>query len=183
MTTTTPMTAGTMTAGRTTRTARVATVDTPAGPFTAMVDGDGAVIASGWTADVTALLGQVHRTLRPDTVRTMADLGPVTVAVRRYHDGDLSAVDEVPVVQRSGEFLEHAWQVLRAVPPGSPVSYTEYAAKCGRPAAVRGAASACARNAAALFVPCHRVIRTDGGLGGFRWGLPVKRWLLDHERS
>ena len=66
---------------------------------------------------------------------------------------------------------------------GAPVSYTEYAAKSGRPAAVRAAASACARNAAAMFVPCHRVLRNDGSLGGFRWGLPVKRWLLDHETA
>ena len=49
------------------------------------------------------------------------------------------------------------------------------------PAAVRAAAAACAYNAAALFVPCHRILRTDGTLGGFRWGLPVKQWLLDHE--
>ncbi|MEU4712555.1 MGMT family protein, partial [Micromonospora purpureochromogenes] len=51
-----------------------------------------------------------------------------------------------------------------------------------RPAAVRAAAAACARNAAALFVPCHRVLRTDGTLGGYRWGLDVKEWLLGHER-
>jgi methylated-DNA-[protein]-cysteine S-methyltransferase len=87
----------------------------------------------------------------------------------------------VPVRQRSGEFLEHAWDVLRTVPAGAPVTYTEYAAKSGRPAAVRAAASACARNSAALFVPCHRVLRTDGTLGGFRWGVEVKRKLLAHE--
>jgi methylated-DNA-[protein]-cysteine S-methyltransferase len=63
------------------------------------------------------------------------------------------------------------------------VSYTELAAKAGRPEAVRAAASACARNAAALFVPCHRVLRSDGSLGGFRWGTTVKRWLLEHEAS
>ena len=89
----------------------------------------------------------------------------------------------MPVRQRSGAFLEHAWDVLRAVPAGAPVTYTEYAAKSGNPTAVRAAASACARNAAALFVPCHRVLRTDGTLGGFRWGLPVKRALLDHESA
>ena len=160
-----------------------ATLDTPAGPFTAVVDDDGAVLASGWTADLDALLPLVHPTLRPTSVQQVADLGDVTAAITRYHDGDLGAVADVPVRQRSGAFLEHAWEVLRTVPAGAPVSYTEYAAKAGRPAAVRAAASACARNAAALFVPCHRVLRNDGSLGGFRWGLPVKRWLLDHEAS
>ena len=156
------------------------TMDTPIGPFTAIVDEDGAVLASGWTASLDELLPQIHPTLRP-TELAEGDLGAVGDAVVRYHDGDVSAVDDVPVKQRSGEFLEHAWEVLRTVPAGAPVTYMEYAAKSGRPAAVRAAASACARNAAALFVPCHRVLRTDGTLGGFRWGLEAKRWLLDHE--
>jgi methylated-DNA-[protein]-cysteine S-methyltransferase len=72
--------------------------------------------------------------------------------------------------------------VLREVKPGEPVTYPGFATLTGRPRAIRPAAAACARNATALFVPCHRVLRTDGGLGGYRWGLPVKRWLLDHER-
>ena len=156
------------------------TLDTAAGPFTAVVDDDGAVLASGWTIDVDTLLPLIHPTLRT-TTQYGADLGAVSTAITRYHEGDLDAVDGVPVRQRSGPFLEQAWEVLRTVPAGAPVSYTEYAAKAGRPAAVRAAASACARNAAALFVPCHRVLRNDGSLGGFRWGLPVKRWLLDHE--
>lgn len=164
-------------------TATHSTLDTPAGPFTAVVDADGAVLASGWTAEVDVLLPLIHPSLRPASPRAVADLGAVSAAVARYHDGDLGAVDAVPVRQRSGAFLEHAWDVLRTVPPGAPVTYTEYAAKAGRPAAVRAAASACARNAAALFVPCHRVVRTDGSLGGFRWGLAVKRRLLEHESA
>ncbi|GAA1316003.1 methylated-DNA--[protein]-cysteine S-methyltransferase [Pseudonocardia xinjiangensis] len=156
------------------------TLDTPIGPFTAVVDEDGAVLTSGWTASVDELLPQVHLSLRP-TELVAGDIGAVRDAVIRYHEGELSAVADVPVRQRSGEFLQHAWDVLRTVPPGAPVTYTEYAAKAGRPLAVRAAASACARNAAALFVPCHRVLRTDGTMGGFRWGVPAKRRLLDHE--
>jgi methylated-DNA-[protein]-cysteine S-methyltransferase len=159
------------------------TVGTPVGPFMAIVDGDGAVLASGWTADVDELLPVIHQSIRPDGVRAAPDLGPVTDAVRAYHEGELSAVDGVPVRQNGGEFLLHAWRVLRDVPPGAPISYTDYAAKCGRPAAVRAAAMACARNPVALFVPCHRVLRSDGTMGGFRWGVPVKQWLLDHERG
>jgi len=160
----------------------VATLDTPAGPFTAVTDDDGAVLASGWTADADSLIPLIHPALRGDgTVRARDDLGAATAAARAYHDGDLDAIRDVPVVQRSGDFLMHAWDVLRTVEPGEPVTYAGYAAMAGRPAAVRAAASACARNAAALFVPCHRVVRTGGGLGGFRWGTDVKRWLLDHE--
>ncbi|MCE0765273.1 methylated-DNA--[protein]-cysteine S-methyltransferase [Pseudonocardia kujensis] len=156
------------------------TLDTPDGPFTVVVDDDGAVLASGWTAALGDLVPLVHTGIRPSRVEP-GDGGAAAEAVRAYYAGQLSAVDGVPVRQRSGAFLEHAWEVLRTVPAGGPVTYTEFAAKAGRPAAVRAAASACARNAAALFVPCHRVLRTDGTLGGFRWGLPVKRSLLDRE--
>ncbi|MGH3435114.1 MAG: methylated-DNA--[protein]-cysteine S-methyltransferase [Sciscionella sp.] len=162
-------------------TAHTSTMSTPIGPFTAIVTADGAVLASGWTAHTDELLPQISPSLRPAELRTRRDLGPVTTAVRAYHGGDLACVDDVEVRQRSGKFLEYAWQVLRTVPAGQPTTYTEFAALAGRPAAVRAAASACARNAAALFVPCHRVRRIGGALGGFRWGLDVKRWLLDHE--
>ena len=169
------MTASGMTASH------ASTVDTPLGPFTVLVDGDGAVLASGWTADLHALLPQVAPALRPTQPQWRAELGPVTAAVAAYHRGELSAVDAIAVRQHCGPFLQQAWDVLRGVPAGAPVSYTELAAKAGRPEAVRAAASACARNAAALFVPCHRVLRSDGSLGGFRWGLSAKRWLLEHE--
>ncbi len=157
------------------------TYDTPMGPFTAVVSED-AVLASGWTADLNALVPLIHPTLRPTDLR-QGELGAVGDAITAYLGGDLSAIDDVPVRQRSGAFLEQAWEILRTVPAGAPITYAEYAAKSGRPAAVRAAASACARNAAALFVPCHRVLRTDGTLGGFRWGLPVKRALLEHESA
>lgn len=161
----------------------MSTTDTPAGPFTALVDADGAVLASGFTPDEGALLPLVHPSLRTATApRRLADLGAATRAVAAYLSGDLTALDRVPVRQHTdGGFLGDAWQVLRKVPPGEPVSYTGFAALAGRPAAVRAAAQACARNAAALYVPCHRVLRTDGSLGGFRWGVDVKRWLLAHE--
>jgi methylated-DNA-[protein]-cysteine S-methyltransferase len=159
------------------------TVDTPAGPFTVLATDD-AVLASGWTTDPETLALLVHPSLRPDAQpRPRADLGQVTKAVLAYLDGDLAAIDEVPVHQHSGPYLAHARQILRGVAPGEPVSYTTFAARTGRPAAVRAAAQACARNATALFVPCHRVLRADGSLGGFRWGLPVKRWLLTHEET
>ena len=160
----------------------ITTAPTPAGPLTIVADADGAVLASGWTTDAQVLLGLVAPALRGGgELRRRRELGPVTEAVARYVAGDVLAVNDVVVRQQSGPFRTHAWDVLRHVPPGAPVTYSELAAKAGRPAAVRAAGGACGFNAAALFVPCHRVVRTDGGLGGFRWGLDVKRWLLDHE--
>jgi methylated-DNA-[protein]-cysteine S-methyltransferase len=154
------------------------TIDTPVGPFTIAASGD-CVLASGFTDDAGTLLALVHPGLRDDGAD--ADLDVIVKATRAYFDGDLTAIDGVPVAQRGGEFLGHAWEVLRTVPAGAPVTYTDYARLAGRPPAVRAAAQACARNAAALFVPCHRVVRTDGSLGGYRWGLDVKRSLLAHE--
>lgn len=166
---------------RGTGTADFATTDTPIGPFTALTDATGYVLAAGWTTDAENLRTLIHPALRPAELRHRDSLGPVTQAVIDYHRGDLTAIDTVPVRQHSGEFLLHAWEVLRQIPAGSPITYTEFAAGAGRPDATRAAANACARNAAALFVPCHRVFRIGGALGGFRWGLPIKRWLLDHE--
>ena len=164
--------------------ARHATVATPPGPFTVVVDTDAdgrdVVIASGWTADIGDLLRVVHASLRPAGSELVGRL-PVLDVVEEFFAGRVGAIDDVVVRQRSGPFLQEAWEILRTVPAGRPDSYAAFAARCGRPAAVRAAANACARNAAALFVPCHRVLGSDGGLGGFRWGTPVKGWLLDHE--
>ncbi|MBC7304204.1 MAG: methylated-DNA--[protein]-cysteine S-methyltransferase [Nocardia sp.] len=163
------------------RRADVATVTTPIGPFTTIVDSDGAVLAAGWTGQPSTLTGLIHASLRPTELRQRDSLGAATQAVIDYHAGELTAIDAIPVRQQSGEFMVHAWEVLRKVPAGEPVTYTEFAGLSGRPAATRAAANACARNSAALFVPCHRVLRIGGALGGFRWGLPAKAWLLTHE--
>jgi methylated-DNA-[protein]-cysteine S-methyltransferase len=161
---------------------RVSTVDTWLGPFTAIVADDGAVLASGWTADVAALAALIHPDLRDGELVPRRQLGPVSAAIRAYHAGDLAAPDAVPVRQYSGgEFLPAAWRALRAVPAGHPTTYADLARRSGNSTAIRAAASACARNAAALFVPCHRIMRTDGTLGGFRWGIEIKRRLLAYE--
>ncbi|MEU4562133.1 methylated-DNA--[protein]-cysteine S-methyltransferase [Actinoplanes sp. NPDC023936] len=162
---------------------RYSTLDTPTGPFTVVVTVHGVVRAAGFTTDVPELMRLMHPRLR-EPVEAHDDVGPVRDAVRAYLDGDLTALDGVEVEQHTGgEFMSHAWQVMREIKPGTPVTYTRYAALAGRPLAIRGAASACARNAVALILPCHRVLRTDGSLGGYRWGLPIKSWLLAHEAN
>jgi methylated-DNA-[protein]-cysteine S-methyltransferase len=169
-------------------TALAATVSTPAGPFTVvavdtLANDRPTVIASGWTDDLDALLPQVAAALRPAEVRAVAEIRGVTEWVVAYHEGELHGIDSVSVRQDSGPFLELLWDALREVPPGHPVTYTELAARAGRVRAARAAGSACSRNASALFVPCHRVVPAGGGVGGFRWGPDVKRWLLAHEEQ
>jgi AraC family transcriptional regulator, regulatory protein of adaptative response / methylated-DNA-[protein]-cysteine methyltransferase len=88
----------------------------------------------------------------------------------------------LPLDLRGTAFQVRVWNYLRGIPPGEVVSYGEAAAALGAPRATRAVASACARNRVAVLVPCHRVIRGDGGLGGYRWGLARKRALLDVER-
>lgn len=157
------------------------TLSTPAGAFTALHDGDG-VLAAGFTADPSALRRLLPAARRDDPVAVEAHPGAVATALAAYFAGDLAAIDDMAVTATGSAYQHRAWTALRALPPGAPVSYAELAARTGSPAAARAAGGACARNPTAVVVPCHRVVRTDGALGGFAWGLEAKRWLLDHER-
>jgi AraC family transcriptional regulator of adaptative response/methylated-DNA-[protein]-cysteine methyltransferase len=78
-------------------------------------------------------------------------------------------------------FQKSVWQALRQVPAGQTVSYGELARRIGHPAAVRAVAHACATNPLAVLVPCHRAVRSNGALAGYRWGLARKKALLDRE--
>ncbi|OYU15029.1 MAG: bifunctional transcriptional regulator/O6-methylguanine-DNA methyltransferase [Alphaproteobacteria bacterium PA4] len=89
---------------------------------------------------------------------------------------------DLPLDLRGTAFQVSVWRFLMSVKTGDVVSYSELAAGVGAPRAVRAAASACAANRVAVLVPCHRALRADGGMGGYRWGLERKRALLDAER-
>ena len=88
---------------------------------------------------------------------------------------------DLPLDVRGTAFQQRVWQALREIPSGSTASYAEIAERIGRPKAVRAVAQACASNAIAVAIPCHRVVRTDGALSGYRWGVERKRALLDRE--
>jgi len=156
-------------------------VDTPDGPFAILADEDGRVVASGWTSDREDVLAR----LRPDRRPSDVVLGetPAAAAVDAFYAGDLSAIDSVAVAQHGTALQMSGWQALRGITPGAPLTYAGFAAALGSPTAVRAAASICARNAVALFVPCHRVLRGDGSMGGFAWGTDVKRSLLARETA
>ena len=88
---------------------------------------------------------------------------------------------ELPLDVRGTAFQLRVWQALREIPPGETASYADIAHRIGSPSAVRAVAQACAANAHAVAIPCHRVVRTDGGLAGYRWGVERKRALLERE--
>ncbi|MGO3232636.1 MAG: methylated-DNA--[protein]-cysteine S-methyltransferase [Microbacterium sp.] len=167
-------------------TALIQTIDTADGPFTLLVDDDQRVLASGWTADRDAIIARLSASGRLAEIRPTEIRGGKTdaaAAVHAYYDGDLTAIDTVAVRQSGTDLQRAGWKALRRITPGDPLTYTSFAAELGNPRAVRAAASICARNAPALFVPCHRVLRSDGSLGGFAWGLDVKESLLARERA
>jgi AraC family transcriptional regulator, regulatory protein of adaptative response / methylated-DNA-[protein]-cysteine methyltransferase len=88
---------------------------------------------------------------------------------------------DLPLHVRGTAFQQRVWQALREIPPGTTASYGEIAARIGAPKATRAVAQACAANALAVAIPCHRVVRTDGDLSGYRWGVDRKRALLTRE--
>ena len=88
---------------------------------------------------------------------------------------------DLPLDIRGTAFQQRVWQALQAVPPGETVSYAEIARRIGAPAATRAVAQACGANALAVAIPCHRVVRHDGALAGYRWGVERKRVLLERE--
>ncbi len=90
---------------------------------------------------------------------------------------------ELPLDVRGTAFQQKVWQALQKIPPGTTATYTEIAKRIGRPKAVRAVGQACASNAIAVAIPCHRVVRTDGSLSGYRWGLARKRALIDREAA
>jgi AraC family transcriptional regulator of adaptative response/methylated-DNA-[protein]-cysteine methyltransferase len=90
---------------------------------------------------------------------------------------------DLPLDLRGTAFQHRVWQALRDIPPGSTASYAEVAARIGQPGAARAVASACAANALAVAIPCHRVVRGDGSLSGYRWGVARKRALLAREAA
>ena len=104
-------------------------------------------------------------------------------AVRRYLGGELAAVDEVEVDATGTPFQQQVWDALRAIPAGETRSYGQVAAAIGSPGAVRAVGTANGANPVWLVVPCHRVVRSDGSVGGYGGGPERKAWLLDHERS
>ena len=106
---------------------------------------------------------------------------PVCDRLSAYFAGDLAAIDGVPVESAGTPFQRTVWAALRRIPAGETWTYTQLAARVGRPEAVRAAGTANGANPISVVVPCHRVIGADGALTGYGGGIARKQWLLAHE--
>ncbi|MEI7549777.1 MAG: methylated-DNA--[protein]-cysteine S-methyltransferase [Actinomycetes bacterium] len=100
---------------------------------------------------------------------------------RAYCDGDIRGLSNVRWHQEGGPFRQKAWKAMMKISAGKTISYADLALKSGSPAAMRAAGTACATNRIAPFIPCHRIVRTGGALGGYGYGLPTKIALLTFE--
>lgn len=159
---------------------RICTVPTPFGPVALVVTPEDEVVRAAGFAPLDDLLARLSPALR--LRGTTAGSPAAALAVAAYADGDPRALDDVAVEQPGGPFFQRAWAAMRAIPAGQTQTYAQLAAAAGSATAVRAAGSACARNLIVPFVPCHRVMRTGGTLGGYYYGLATKENLLGHER-
>ncbi len=159
------------------------TMPTPAGPL-ALLSHRGVLVAAGFTADPQEMFVRLPPRLQALGLVRTGDLGRPAQAVRDYLDGDLKALDEVELSQPGTPKRQRLLEALRQVPPGVTIHYAELAERAGLPrTAARAAGAACAQNLIAPFVPCHRILPSTGGFGGYYYGTAVKRWLLAHEQA
>src|SRR5690242_16333409 len=146
-----------------------AQVETPIGMFRATVV-DGAVQTAGFLAG--------GRRPAPGAGR---DCAGVRDKLAAYFAGDCDALDTIDVAPEGTLFKQLVWKALREVHAGETISYGELAARVGAPGAARAVGTANATNPVCLIIPCHRVVRAGGALGGYGFGVDRKQWLLAHE--
>lgn len=139
---------------------------------------------AGYAQDALVHLGKKYpdAAVSPATGNHKTRLLEWGAAIRRYMNGN-DPLPELPLDMQGTTFQRKVWEYLRTIPAGKTQTYTEIAQALGMPKAVRAVGSACASNEVAPVVPCHRVVRSDGGLAGYRWGIGIKQALIEMEKA
>jgi O-6-methylguanine DNA methyltransferase len=162
---------------------RLERYSSPIGAMLIVVDEEGAARA----IDFEDYEARMHQLLRIHYGAYAIEETPVQGAAVRalaaYFEGELDALNEVPVKTEGTAFQRDVWDALRTIPAGTTLSYGRLAANLGRPKASRAVGLANGSNPVSIVVPCHRVIGANGALTGYGGGMERKRWLLDHERA
>ncbi|MXX47363.1 MAG: methylated-DNA--[protein]-cysteine S-methyltransferase [Chloroflexi bacterium] len=155
-------------------------IDTPLGTMYLAIR-DGALQEAGFVET------WARPVLSPDAEEASEDLSSeaqlVRDAVAGYFEGDIEAIESITIQPEGTDFQRAVWQAIREVPAGQTVSYQDIARAVGKPSAYRAVGTATGRNPVGIAVPCHRIVRSDGGLGGYGGGLHRKEWFLEHERK
>ena len=160
------------------------TLATPIGELVLICDEEGRLRATDWTHYDQRMHRLLARHYGEGTFTLTPAKNPsgLTTTLAAYFDGDIHAIDSLPVATGGTVFQKRVWQALHFIPAGQTISYGELALRLGKPAAVRAVGLANGANPIGIVVPCHRVIGANGSLTGYGGGLERKRWLLNHER-
>jgi O-6-methylguanine DNA methyltransferase len=160
--------------------------------FSIATTGLGEVLVARSTVGVCSILiGSDRDELESDLARRFPKSRIIPSEVNVRHDMEMvtrfienpKAMPDLVLDMKGTAFQQRVWEALRAIPAGTTVSYTELAMQLNEPNSARAVATACASNPIALFIPCHRVVRSNGELAGYRWGIERKRQLINLEAS
>ncbi|MGH9733260.1 MAG: methylated-DNA--[protein]-cysteine S-methyltransferase [Candidatus Acidiferrales bacterium] len=163
----------------------IARVQTPIGQMLVLADREGNLRAADWADHETRMrrLLRLHYGENGYRLEPACNSNDLACAISRYFDGELTAIDTLPVQTGGTPFQREVWRALRNIPCGTTVSYAKLAEQIGRRAAVRAVGLANGSNPIGVVVPCHRVIGSNGSLTGYGGGIERKSWLLQHEAS
>jgi len=160
-------------------------IPTPIGPMMIAADREGNLRVALFTEEEAVVRRQLQSHYGKDGFKFEPARNPhgLSGAIVRYFNGELEAIDHIPVATGGTPFQRKVWHELRNIPCGTTTSYGKLAERIGHPTAVRAVGAANGGNPVAVIVPCHRVIGANGSLTGYGGGIERKRWLLDHEKG
>jgi len=156
-------------------------LETPLGTAVMIADTSGVLRMHAWDDEKDGWRARFRRYFGDADVTARRGLFGHVSAMKRYFDGEITALDAIPVAFGGTPFQNRVWNALRTIPAGTTLSYGALAERIGSPQAVRAVGRANGSNPIGVVVPCHRVIGADGSLTGYGGGLSRKRWLLEHE--
>jgi methylated-DNA-[protein]-cysteine S-methyltransferase len=149
---------------------------TPVGNIYLIADSS-ILIAAGFKS-LNSLQNRLSPSDKLRKIEPIEKIPKISKLIDNYFEGRLDALNLIQVRQPGAQFSQKVWKVMRAIPVGMTISYAQLAKKAGSPAAFRAAGTACGNNLIAPIIPCHRIIKSDGTLGNYGYGVAIKEKLL-----
>lgn len=145
-----------------------------------MIADEDILIAAGFSG-IANLISRLDKLTAGQKLSKSSRIPIISDLISDYFDGDLNSLNGIRARQSGAKFSQDVWKVMRKIPAGNTISYAELAKRAGSEAAVRAAGTACGNNLIAPIIPCHRIVKSGGGLGNYGYGVKIKEWLLRHE--